>query len=342
VGRAIGSAFSGPAPSAGTLAAAKSAIEAGYVIPPNQVNPSALNRMVEGMAGKISTAQNASARNSTVTTQKAATALGLAPDTELSKPLLEGIRSKAGQAYEVVKQTGTVTPGKSYDDALDAIVEPFKKAVRDFPNVKPNPIIEEIDALRTQSFGADSAVELVKKLRNEAGQAYAKSDKQAGRAYNAAVKALEDALDDHMVSIGAPADILKNYRDARQLIAKTHTVEKALNPTTGTVNAGKLASDLARGKPLSGELRQAAEFAQAFPKAAQTPEKMGSLPQLSPLDWAMAGLTNTATLFARPAARAASLSGPVQRGLLGGPPSAELEALEGLLYRSAPLALGAR
>jgi hypothetical protein len=349
VGNAIGSKLAGPVPPASVQAAAKAGLDDGYVIPPSQVRPTVANRLMEGLAGKISTAQNASARNQAITNQKAAADLGLNPDTQITKPILNAIRSNAGQAYEAVSTTGLVSPGKPYDDALDAIVAPFKKAASGFPNAKPSPVIDEIESLRTDSFDASAAVEKVKELRDSADSAFTSGNKGAGRAYKAAAKALEDALDAHMVAIGAPADLLQNFRESRQLIAKTYTVEKALNPTTGTVDAGRLAADLKKGRPLSGGLKSAAEFAQAFPKAAQTTERMGSLPQMSPLDWMAGAAVSGATqsplgmlgLLARPAARSAALSGRVQRGLLGGGGVVNPE-LEALLYRSAPLLAGDR
>ena len=139
-------------------------------------------------------------------------------------------------------------------------------------------------------------------------------------------------------------------RESRQLIAKTYSVENALNPASGTVDAKMLAGQLAKGKPLSGELKEAASFAAQFPKAAQPIEAMGSLPQLSPLDYlAGGGLAATlgnplalAAIMGRPMARAATLSGPVQNNLVQGQGGrlAELlanPALEQSLYRSAPL-----
>jgi hypothetical protein len=87
---------------------------------------------------------------------------------------------------------------------------------------------------------------------------------------------------------------------------------------------------LTKGKPLSGELKEAGRFAQAFPTAAQTTERMGSLPQISPLDVGGAVITGggaylsgsgaetpatLAALLARPTLRAAALSKPVQSRL---------------------------
>ena len=95
-----------------------------------------------------------------------------------------------------------------------------------------------------------------------------------------------------------------------------------MNPQTGSVNAQKLAKDLERGKPLIGDLRQIAEFSQAFPRATQALKE--SPKALSPLDWAVAATTGTATgnplalatMAARPMARNVLLSDPVQRAAL--------------------------
>ncbi len=142
------------------------------------------------------------------------------------------------------------------------------------------------------------------------------------RAARAGAKAIEDALEVHLQSSGQGA-LLRNFREARQLIAKTYSIEKAMT-ATGTIDARKLAAELKKGKPLTGELRQIAEFGSRFPKAAQTIEQMGSLPQTSPLDFYGAGglaamLGDPLALSAvavRPAMRATALSPMVQNALI--------------------------
>jgi len=61
--QAIGSTLRGPAQTPELQAAIQAARQAGYVIPPTQAKPTLANRMLEGLSGKITTAQNASARN---------------------------------------------------------------------------------------------------------------------------------------------------------------------------------------------------------------------------------------------------------------------------------------
>lgn len=355
-GQGIGRAVRGTDVPEGITQAAQAAQAAGYVIPPTQVKPSLINSLLEGVGGKIKTAQNASAANQEVTTGLAKQALGVKATDQLSPDLLTTIRRQAGAAYDSVANTGTITPGARYSKALDDIVAPYNKASQGFPGAAPNPIIADIDALRSTQFDAGSAVAKIRELRGMADAAYRRGEKDIGKAYKDGAGALEGAIEDHLTTIGAPASAISDFRNARQLIAKTYTVEKALNPTTGSVSARDLAGQLKRGKPLSGELRQAAEFAQAFPKAAQVTEQVGSRPLTSPLDWALAGGVSAAGatplaavgLAARPLARAAALSGPIQRGLARAPtpsPALRLNQASGaaaLLGRAAPVGLSNR
>jgi hypothetical protein len=92
-----------------------------------------------------------------------------------------------------------------------------------------------------------------------------------------------------------------------------------------------LAKELRKGKPLSGELKQVAEFADRYPKSSQTPEAMGSLPGLSAVDWITGSSLGTlgavtsggpvgamlaAMPLARPAARKLVTSNYMQNNLV--------------------------
>lgn len=300
-------------------AAAKAAMDAGYVIPPADLSKSSAVQAVSGLSGKIKTAQEASARNQSVTNAIVKADLGIPDNAPIDLPTLAAIRNRAGQDYAAVASTGTIAPGKAYDDALDQIAAPFVKAAQGFPGAKPNPVIAEIEALRSPQFEAASAVAKIRELRSGADAAYAQGNKDMGRALKDGAQALEDAIDAHLVKIGAPADLLGNYRAARQTIAKTYTAQKALNQQTGDVSAQSLAGDLKRGKPLSGGMKTVAEAGISFPKATQALKETPK--SLSPLDFGAAGLglmgsggnpLAAAGLVARPAARAALLSSPAQ------------------------------
>ena len=326
----IPSMFAGKAPAPQMQQAVKEARDLGYVIPPTQANPSLLNRIIEGTAGKLSTAQNASARNQEITNRLTAKSLGLPEDTVITPQVLSSLRNTAGQAYDQLGNIGVIMPNKSYYDQLDNIKKPFVATQQSFPNQTPSPVINLVNSLKTEFFDSSSAIEKIKQLRTQADDAFRTGNTEVGRAAKQAATALENAIENHLTTT-KQTDLLGKFRDARQLIAKTYTVEKAANQTTGTIDAKKLAAQLQKGKPLSGELKSVAQFSQAFPKASQATEPMGSLPQFSPLDY-FAGLVGgvstgglgAGAVLARPALRSLALSSPVQNRLLPTPSTVTL------------------
>lgn len=323
---------------AGRDAAGIEAKSAGYVIPPADINPSFMNEVLNGFSGKIKTAQEASAKNQFVTNDLAKAAVNLKGDAPISISALNGVRSQAGKAYDAVATTGIIKPTQAYTDALDGIAAPYIKAAQGFPGSKPSPIIAEIESLKSPQFDAASAVAKIKTLRSEADAAYLSGNADLGKALKSGAGALEDAIDTHLTGIGAPADLLTNFRDARQLIAKTYSLQKGLNDVTGDVSASVLGKQLAKGKPLSGELETIARANAAFPKATQSLKEAPKA--LSPLDYLYGIMAATATghpalgatIAARPAIRAGILSGPYQN--LMTTPSYQPGAVRGLLEQS--------
>lgn len=300
--------------------AAQQAHEAGYVIPPADLSPGPLTETLSAISGKVKTAQEASARNQTVSNTLAKRALGLPETADLSLDSLEAVRRSAAAAYEPVSTSGTVTPGKRYEAALDRAMAPFRSQSRSFPGTREPQVVADLQALRSPQFDAGDAMTMIRSMRESADRSYRAGENMAGKAYRQGAAALEDALESHLQSMGQPAaDILKGFRDARQLIAKSYTVQKALNPQTGAVNAVKLAAELAKSRPLSGELRTIAEAGQAFPKAMQAlkeaPKANSVLDVVTALGaGAITGNPLSVLMFgARPLTRNVLLSGPMQR-----------------------------
>lgn len=350
VGKYIGGKISGPAVSEDMRQAVQAARDAGYVIPPTQAKPTLLNRALEGFAGKITTAQNASARNQAVTNEKVRQAIGA---SELSPAGLAEVRQTANQAYDAIGSVGKFNADNAFQRALDQAGASSIQMQKNFPEL----VNKDVDALITGlkgrgEFDAQSTIEAIKQFRADASTnkiALDPAKKALGRAQAKIAGALEDLVERNLTQAGNP-ELLTNYRNARQILAKTYDVEKALNPTTGNIDAGKLAASLKKGRPMTGELRDVAEFASRFPKASQTVEKMGSLPQLSPLDFGTAAITGSAMgpiglagLIARPAARSLTLSDLVQNRLSSGNSKNALvelmqnPELQRLMYRSAPV-----
>jgi hypothetical protein len=312
------------APRQQEFAVAKEANKLGYVIPPADLRPSAISEIASGVSGKIKTAQVASQKNQLVTNSLVKKSLGLSDDAPLNAETLNQIRQEAGNAYQAVADIGTVTPSAKYAADLDEAIKPFIKQAQSFPNRKVSAVVDDIKSLKTNSFDAGDAIETIKVLRNDADAAYRSGDKLAGKAYKKAAETLENAIDDQLVVNGVSSDVLNAYRNARKTIAKTYTVEGALNAQTGNVNAAKLATQLNKKKPLDGELLQVAKIADAFPKATQMLKETPKA--ISPLDFYAAGgvaagtgnVLPLAMIGARPAIRGALLSKTAQRSAIKG------------------------
>jgi hypothetical protein len=365
-GEKIGSALrSGPSATPEKLATARASMDAGYLLPPSQVNPSFRNRTLESMSGKFETAQLASTKNQEVTNSLVRKSLGLADDAPLTQESMQAVRKQAGQVYQQLKGTGTVAADQQYTNALDNIAKTVKSATASFPqlgktNMHGQPIDEIgglVASLKQPQFDAGGAVDAISVLRDNADQAYRAGNNALGKANKSSAKALEDMLDRHLQQIGA-TDLLPAYRDARQLIAKTYTVEKGLREGAGTVDARALGRELQKKKPLSGDLLTVARFGNTFDKAAQPPHLIGSpavnalKPMMSLMTSGIGGATmgpgglalGAVNYALPPAARSVMFSKQFQQSLLG--PSAPMlgEAPMGLLtqgaYRAAPLLSG--
>lgn len=352
LGSAIGRTISGPAVPTSVQQGVQAAREAGYVVPPSQAKPTLLNRVLEGFAGKASTAQNASARNQPVTNDLAKKAIGAA---DLSEAGIAQVRNQANAAYDALGAVGAFKSDEAFAIALDKAGASTAAMRKNFPELVNNEVDTLINGLKSRGqFEAQPTVEAIKQFRASAYANKASADpakKELGRAQNKISNALEDLIDRNLQEAGN-RELLANYRAARQTLAKVYDVEKATNKASGNVDAVKLANALQKGRELTGELRQIAEFAGQFPKAAQTVERMGSLPQVSPLDFGALGTLSAVTsnpalmagVLARPAARAAVLSGPVQNRLAKPATRNELLArllanqdAGSLLYRAGPV-----
>lgn len=255
----------------------------GFVVPPTHANPTVLNRVTEGISGKLMTQQAASAKNQSVTNKLAKQALGIPEDGLLTEQTLKTIRSDAGEAYNKLSNIKEIRADGAYNRSLDFIADDYNKFISEFPELANPEIDNLIKALGKKSFSGKGANELLKKLRFDANSNMANLDpakKALGKAQKEASTIVEEMIDRHLQGSGQ-SGLLNELKQARQTIAKTYSVEDAFNPATGNINAQRLAKQLSKKKPLSGELKEIGEFAQAYPKAAQ--ELTSSAPGLSPL-----------------------------------------------------------
>lgn len=322
------------------MTAAQAAAQSGYIIPPADLKPGMLTEALSGLSGKIKTAQVASQRNQATTNSLARQALGLADDAPLTADALAAVRANAGRSYDTVRGLGAIEADSQYGAALDALAQANRNVMPDFPGLARSDVPYFLEGLKKEAFDASTAVDAIRLLRSRADQAFRTGDNEMGRAAKAAAGELEGLIERNLAARDTaqtalsnatgklpqpgplPAATLKDFREARQLMAKTYSVEKALNAQTGDVSAQVLARELAKGKPLSGELRKIAEAGLAFPKATQALKEAPKA--ASPLDWAVGAMTGASTgnplmlglTAVRPAARELLLSPVFQRAAL--------------------------
>jgi hypothetical protein len=269
---------------------------AGYVVPPATARPTLGNRLMEGAAGKTNVAQAASVHNQEVTNTLAKRALDLPDDAPLTLDTLHGIRARAGKVYEQVAKSGEIRPDGQFLDELASLGKNADDIAKDFPDADvaaTEKIGKVVDSLLRDKFDAKSALAYLKELRAQASsnlsfQNAADPAKRAlGMAQREAAGTLEDLIGRHLASTG-DTDLTAAFDSARRTIAKTYTVQSALNESTGNIAASALGGQLKKGKPLSGELEIAARFSRAFPKASK--EVTESFPGISPWDFGWGGI----------------------------------------------------
>jgi hypothetical protein len=317
----------------------KAAQTAGYVLPPSQVSPTVTNRVLEGFAGKLTTAQQASTKNQSVTNRIVRKDLQLPEDAPLTFETMQAIRTEAAKVgYEPVRQFGKITADPDYARNLMEFAAKYDKSHGGMASLR-NPEVEQIlkDASRKE-FDSQNVVELMRNLREQgfANKSFGTNarDKALGGAQIDIANAIENLTERNLAAAGMP-DALNAFRDARKLMAKTFTAQKAINPATGNIDASKIGAMFKKDKPLSGGMREIGRTAAAFPAA--TKEITTSMPGLSPLDYvggmltgSAAGPAGLAATFSRPIVRSGILSGAYQKAMVN-PQSYEM----GLLGRGA-------
>ena len=258
--------------------------QAGYEFPPATTNPTAGNKIVETIAGKVSTQQHASINNQGVTNEGFRADLRLPESTgPITDVEIAQAKANAAPGYDALREAGTIQVKPSFAQKLASALSKNTGASRLAPSLGDSKLENVIGELqKTQSFDAGDAMDTMAILRDKAGEAFRSGNSNTGKAYRAASNAIEEAIDQDLSSRtagrqggipplpGDPGTLLENYRDSRRQFAQIATYEDALDPS-GNVNAGKLAKALAAGEPLSGRARIAAQAASQAPKAFAVP-----------------------------------------------------------------------
>ena len=315
---------------------AERAIAQGATLPPTQVNPSMLNRLLEGFSGKQQTGQVASIKNQEVINAQARKTLNLPEDTVITPQVLQDYRNVKGQAYDALKANNTYYADKQFFTDINKRTAELQKLAN---TTDVTSELRVLNGLKQMNFDGVGLVEQMKRLRYDGEANLASVDpanRSLGQAQKFAARQLEDLAERNLKNFNQP-DVMSNFKQARQDIAKSYTIEKSLNAVTGDVSGAKLGQRAAQGKIVPSELQALADAAAAYPTAFQNTSRIGSVPGISPLDVGAAGVAAAsasnpsllATVLGRPAVRAGITSPVFQRNML---PSSQPQA-PGLLNR---------
>lgn len=217
---------------------------AGYKVPPSDVRPTFIGNRVESVAGKAALNQQAVDQNQVITDNLARRAAGLPADAAITPQALEARRRVLGQPYAEVSRLSQLASG-----ALQ----------------------------RLRDVRAESRLQWDHYERQRVPEA-----QRQAQAADQQAATLERVLEREAQRHGRP-DLIPQLRQARQDIARTYDVERALNVGDGHVDAHAIARALDRGQPLQGDLSIIARFAKAFPRAA-TAEARNPTPGVSALE----------------------------------------------------------
>ncbi len=340
------------APAATTAPSVEQARAAGYKLTPTQLSKTGVSRKLEDLAGADQIARAASVKNQDVTNMLAGRAIGLPEGKPITTAAIDERIQQLGGAYKTVRELKQpFALDTQFKQDIAGIKGAWGKAAAEFPALLKNKDVDLLVKELSQTGGStrtiispDAAVSLVQKLRTDAGanlKNFTDPHKRAlGLAQRKAAEALDSLVERGLARRGNP-QIYQDYVAARKGIAQAYTVRNALNDASGNVSAPYLGQQLAKDKPLTGELRQIAQTANAFPQAMREVEAFNPRSSISPHEvWllvtqlahgALAGIP--ATLAGRPLARAAALSEPGQKLLSMGVSHKTLAKLAGTAAR---------
>lgn len=282
--------------------------KAGYVALPSDVGSGKLTRAMETVSGKFKAQELASSKNQQVTNNLTRRYLGLSDDVPLSTETFDELRVSFAEPYRLASQLPAGQIGTTSTRSLATGGRTQSPVIKSGAQ-----LVDEIKIAR------DDARASWKSL-NSGMSNNATETRKAAQAADSLVNKLESQLDNLARASNQP-ELIRDLNVARQNIAKVHTVEKATNPITGSVNAQAIGKQVAKKAPITDELQLIGKFAQAFPKV--TKQVSGDPNAFSIYDVAGTSLGIGAAnplLASLPALRVAGrygvLSKPVQQSLV--------------------------
>jgi hypothetical protein len=268
----------------------------GFTLEIAKARPNFINRNLQGFFTDKRFKDAASAKNQPIIQEMIRKGLGLKDGVEISPDSLRDVRTQAHLGYEAIRNVSdnVVKPDKGYFANLEAIAKPFAKPAKavdntgfagaageafkknepGFARTTTHPVEKLVKDLRnSKEFTTGQALDKISELRETADVAYRAGNNSLGKAAKALANNIEESIGKHLEATGQPPKLLMDFQKSREVIAKSYTIQKALDKKTGLVDARKLAYEMQKspGK-LKDEIETVAKFARdneavAVPKA---------------------------------------------------------------------------
>lgn len=257
--------------------AAKDAAQAegrklGLSVAPSEAGGGRVNDWLESLAGKAALKQDIQRKNAEIIRTKIAPqSIGIGEP--LTPDILAMVRKSQGDAgYAPLDAMGKVNWTPEYVDALKSIESKFGRSKALTTSQKVPEVGQLVNELNIGQMSGKQLNETIKDLRElgnkNAAIMYGQNPslKQLGKAQVSASKALEDLATQNL-TIQGKEDVIPAMLKAREQIAKTYDLQRALNPVTGDISPSVFAKKLRKGEKLTGKLKTLAEMAVSFPNA---------------------------------------------------------------------------
>jgi hypothetical protein len=251
----------------------------GFVVTPGSLTPTGANVIKERIAGKTYLEQLASINNQQMADKVARRAVGLAENSALTPEAMKSIRkAEYAKGYEPVKNLGNIVADTVFLDDLTNIQSSYTGASKSFPLAVPDEVGNLIKKYNVEKFDAADAVDVIKKLREQASGNFRKGENDLAKSQLDISTALEGQIARTLEASGDPklANLLEQFKTSRQRMAISHTIEDAIRVGSGSVDAKKLGRDIQNDKFMTGDLKTIAEFANTFPRVNVPPSTIGT------------------------------------------------------------------
>ena len=235
----------------------------GYVVAPSQTsNPTKMQQRAESAVGQSKMIEAVNIKNQEVTDRLVRKYLGLKEDAPLDSLIMDQVRAKHGKVYETIKKLKgkTKTDVKGKGDLFNT-----KQTKTTVIHRNGDEILEDLGLMQAEERGLWRQYNFGEKAGDRAILNQAKA---AGKE----IEKIEQELV-KLIGYHKQPKLYDKYQKARTDIAKTYTIESAMNPATGMVDARKLGNALGTKKGfMTGEAKKIANFARANPNAAKAPK----------------------------------------------------------------------